>query len=131
MKVSEIKKLIETSVSLRDQLSEYIDTYVKWVENTVPKGMEKHFGVGITSDNRFGTYWGFYNAEKGQYTCTGSSWYVGNDWNCEIVGSNTKQQKEFAKEIPCLIDQGLEKISSENKEIEDLIRTKINLTNND
>lgn len=130
MKVSEIKKLIETSATLRDDLSKYISDYVKWVQKEVPAGLENRFGVGVTSKNRFGTYWGFYNSEKRMYTCTGSGWYVGNDFNCEIVGSNIKQMKEFAKEIPSYIEEGLEAIAKENEEIEEVLRKKIDFTAN-
>ena len=127
MKVSEIKTLIETSASLRDDLSKYISDYVKWVEKNVPAGMEGKFGVGITSDNRFGTYWGFWNEDLEMYTCTGSSWYVGNDWNCKIVGSSVKQQRNFSKKIPQYIASGLDAIKKENEEIEELLKNKLSL----
>lgn len=123
--VQEIKKLIETNASLRSELKEYISSYVEWVKQSIPSGMEKYFGVGITSDNRWGTYWGFYNETKGQYTCTGKGYRPGGDFNLWVEGSSSKQMREFAKQIPTLIKEGLEKISEENKEIEVLIKEKI------
>ena len=122
---TDVKKIIETNVSLTNDIEKYVDEYVQWVEKNVPEGMEGNFGVGICSRNRHGVYWGYDSGEtdiwgEPEYVQTGKDWYVGNDFNCLVKGSTKRQAKEFARSIPKWLTDGLKSLEKEKKDLEQL-----------
>jgi hypothetical protein len=124
--ITSIKSLIETNATLRNDIESYVDAYIKWVGKEVPSGVEEDFGIGVSGEHRqFGKEWGFYNAEKGQYTCTGSGYYIANDFNAWVEGSTSKQMQVFARMIPRYIKAGLEALEAENNEMSLILKAKV------
>lgn len=125
MNKKEVLELLEKNQEAVSELSDYIKSYIEWVRKNIPKEKIESFGVGVTCDSNFGTYYGFYNPEKHEYTCTGSGWYVNNSFNLRIDGSTAKQMQKFAKEIPSLIESGMKEIKKESEDVFSLLENKI------
>lgn len=125
METSTVKELIGSNADLRSELEDYVTSYIDWVVENVPSHLRNAFGVGIVSDNRFGTYYGFWNEANDCYTSTGKSCYIGNDFNCRVQGSTPPEMRAFAKAIPDFIESGLAALEAENKELSELLSKKV------
>lgn len=120
-----LNELLDLNSKLREDVEAYVDEYVEWVSKNVPSGLERAFGVGIVSENRFGTYWGFETDDidiwgDNIYAQTGNDWYVGGDFNCLVRGSEFEQVEEFAERIPDLFETGMEEIKNQNERLENV-----------
>jgi len=100
-------------------LNRIVDYYIELISNTVPDEYCRHFGVGVAgSHNQFGTTWGFYNEHKDCYTVTGNGYYIANNYNCKVNGSNSKQVSVFAKDIQVYIKQGIAELKHDTELME-------------
>lgn len=95
---------------MREDVKTYVEEYVDWVSTNVPSGLEWAFGVGIVSENRFGTYWGFKTDDAN----------VWGDFICLVKGSEFEQVQEFAERIPDLFEKGMEEIKKQNERLENV-----------
>lgn len=124
MSTENVKELIQSNSDLRSEAKDYVNAYIKFVEDNIPAGLENEFGIGIVKSHpRFGDFWGFKKFDG--YACTGSGYYYANDYNCWIKGSTSEEVKCFAKKIPILLKSGFEAILKENEEVANILSTKI------
>jgi len=122
-----LEEVTDLNVNLNNSLESLVDNYVDYISKNVNDCYMKYFGVGVTCrTNQFGDYYGFLNETEtnrnghNTYTCTGSSWYVANDFNCHIQGSTTEDLLEFAENIPTFIKEGIKHLESKNEKMESI-----------
>lgn len=130
----EAKKIIETNVNITDSVREYVSEYIEWVENNIPSEFRAEFGVGKAATHRqFGSHYGFSSCDSEGYgqiyrSPSRQSYYIANDFDCRVLGSTNFQVKDFAKNIPTYLKDGLEFMQKQNEQLSEILSTKVSFS---
>ncbi|NHZ84398.1 MAG: hypothetical protein GWP19_00775 [Planctomycetia bacterium] len=133
MKTTEIKKEVvatlktelDITASVKDSIASILQEYIDFVEENIPHEFWKIFGIGKAGGHRqFGNVYGFEASSEYRddyYTIPGNGYYIANDWDAKVEGSNFYQMKEFASRIKDLVEEGLDYLSEQNKSTSEII----------
>lgn len=129
MKTTDAKQIIEFNESVCSELHSYVESYVKWVCNNTDREYWGFFGVKeYIKESQFGAFPGFMHNNT-VYPCNwGSSFYWGSDFNLYVPATKEYITKDFAKQIPLLIEEGLGNIQKFNAEVSEILKAKIQFT---
>lgn len=126
MTTKDIKQIIELNENICSELHDYVESYVKWIRQNVDEEYWEHFGVkDYIKRCRFGSWIGFIHNNE-NYPCNwGGGEYWGNDFNLYIPSTKESITREFAKDIPSLLENGLKEIQKFNHETSEILKSKI------
>lgn len=129
MNAKEVKELLQFHETIYNNLTQYIESYVEWIKKNIPQDFWGSFGVGYYFDNyTVGTMIGFIDqyGEKHPLNWDSSYFAMGN-FNYPVEAVSKKVAKEFARSIPALMQNGMEKIKEYSEESSKILENRQDL----
>ena len=125
MKTQEAKQIIDFNKNVYNDLRNYVESYLEWVDKNIPSGYVKYFGVcRFFKWHQFGGFLGFvYNGSE--YTNMDHSGMYAHDFDCKYARTPNYIVLNFAKTIPTLLENGLKKLKDDGEAATEFLKNKI------
>lgn len=125
MKTQEAKQIINFNKNVYNDLRNYVESYLEWVDKNVPTGYAKYFGVcRFFKQHQFGGFLGFLlNGSK--YTNMDQDGMYANDFDCRYARTPNCIVLNFAKTIPVLMENGLKKLKDDGEAAAEFLKNRI------
>lgn len=113
----DVKKIVEFEGRIYEELKDYINSYIGWVESNIPCRFYSYFKVGVAgSHQQFGNHYGFENSYD-EYCVPGSGYNIANDFNAYVRGCTSRKELiAFVKCIPEFLENGLKAMEKQSNQ---------------